>query len=247
MLWSVLRGRPSRSALLRGKPAIPKRASWMQSGPASLPWKRGEEAAGGGLGALPGSLRSLVSPGHLPGAVQGRLVPKLGHRCWGPRLIRWGQSAATAVKAWKHLLCKGVEQTVACWAFSSVETLSSVVKGVPMSVGAAQRAFSPQCLAPVASGIPEAPWVGGMWLSILEFLAAGAGWQLEPRGSRLAQGLAAPTATPPSPLPLFPTPPCQGPALHPGSLSNSTEGVVSISINQLYPDNLRRFKHQYPK
>ena len=33
----------------------------------------------------------------------------------------------------------------------------------------------------------------------------------------------------------------------PASPSKSQAGVVSISINQLPPDNLRRFKHQYPK
>lgn len=139
------------------------------------------------------------------------------------------QSAAEAVKAWKHLLCKHVEQTVARRVFSSVETPSSVVKGVPRSVsvrGARQTARRQEgCDSPSQGSVCQ---------------VFGAGWHLQPSGRWLVRGLAAPTAAPPSPLLLFPAP-------HPGSLSNSTAGVVSISINQLYPDNLRRFKHQYPK
>lgn len=96
-----------------------------------------------------------------------------GDREAGLGLVRWGQSAAGAVKARKHLLCKRVKQTVACQVFSHVETPSSMVKGVPRSVGVAQCAFSPRCPAPAASDIPEAPWAGRMRLSIVGAASVG--------------------------------------------------------------------------
>lgn len=50
--------------------------------------------------------------------------------------------------------------------------------------------------------------------------------------------------TPSRAAPSSPHPHFLHPLINPGK---SQAGVVSISINQLLPDNLRRFKHQYPK
>lgn len=184
----MLRGRLLCSALLQGEPTFPKSLSRRQKS-----FGIASHGKGGRKWLSVASEHLLPAQLGFSGSVLGKLVPK--YQGTGVGLIHWGQSA------WKHLLCKRVERTVACWAFSSAETLSSAVKGVLRPVGVAQwQPHGAWCQLH-----PGVSWAGEMHLSIM-ILAARAGWYLQPDGSWIVWGWQPPVLLLHQPFPSFPLP-----------------------------------------
>lgn len=212
MLWSVLRGRLLCSKLLRGEPVIPKSPSMRQRGFSIASLEKGGESSCWWLQSI-ACLQSLVSPGHLPGAVpstyprgciNGRGQGSGAGACPLGTISSWGceSQETSSLQACKANCClsgvfpcrnpklHGEGGPKVCWC--GTVRLFSTVPGTSR-IGHPGGSLSRRNAALHRGG--NLCWVFG------------AGWHLQPSRSQLARGLEAPNANLPSPLPLFPTRP----------------------------------------